>query len=273
MSMINMKKAILIVSILLMTGMASAASSDVPKASQTPGDTFYSLDKFSESLELTVAKFPVIGSSELEAKVRANHAAERVAEAQKMAENNRSDKVNELMAEYSKQTNLSVKSAKKANNTNLSERLEKVNNKHVEVLQDVQQKVPEQAQKGIQNAIENSQKNRKDLGLPEAAKDRGINGRPDRSNNMAENRKPDTSGAGKEKRLNNTPVDKIQNKTPEIEQNASRTTERTTNEINGAVDKQNPEDNRINDTEDAVKDTDSKITGEAIGKPSTPDLP
>lgn len=281
MSMINMQKAILLVSILMMVGMASAASSDVPKASQTPGDAFYLLDKFSESLELTVAKAPVIGNSEIEAKVRANHAAERLAEAQKLAENNKSEKVDSLMAEYSKQTNLSVRSAKKANNTNLSERLGNVSNNHVKVLQDVQKKVPEQAQKGIQKAIENSQKNQKELGLPKAASERGVTGRTDRPNNMAENRKPDTTGAGKSvnktvgetgERLNTSPIDNIQNKTPEIEQNTSGITEGTTDNLTGNIDEQNLDDNNINDT-DAVEDTESKITGEAVGKPSISELP
>ena len=191
--MINMQKAILLVSILMMVGMASAASPDVPKASQTPGNTFYFMDKFSESLELTVAKAPVIGSSELEAKVRANHAAERLAEAQKLAENNKSEKVDSLIAEYSKQTNLSIQSAKKAKNTNLSERLGNVSNNHVKALQEVQKKVPEQAQKGIQNAIDNSQKNRKELGLPEVAQNKGVNGRTDKPETAGQNRKPDTA--------------------------------------------------------------------------------
>lgn len=284
--MINMQKAILLVSILMMVGMTSAASSDVPKASQTPGDTFYFLDKFSESLELTVAKAPVIGSSELEAKVRANHAAERLAEAQKLAENNKSEKVDSLMAEYSKQTNLSIRSAKKANNTNLSKRLGNVSNNHVEVLQEVQKKVPQQAQKGIKNAIENSQKNQKELGLPEKAKNRGSKSRTDRSNKANENRKPDATDASKsvnktvgktERRLNKSPIDEIQNNTPELEEqnNSGKVaeTKEAADNITGSLDEQNPEYNKTNNTEDTVDDTASKITGEATGRPSTSSLP
>lgn len=279
--MINMKKAILLVSILMMVGMTSAASPDVPKATQTPGDTIYFLDKFSESLELTVARAPVLGSSELEAKVRANHAAERLAEAKKLAENNKSEKVDSLMAEYSRQTNLSVQSAKKVNNTNLSERLGNVSDNHIQTLQDVQKKVPEQAQKGIQKAIENSQKNQKELGLPETARNRGIKGRTDTSNNMAENRKPDTSRAGKsvnktldktERSLNKSPVNEFQNKTPEVEENNSNISGET-DDLAETNDKQNLEDNKTDDTEETVEETESKITGKAVGKPSTNNLP
>lgn len=280
MSIITMQKAILLVSIIMMVGMASAASSDVPKASQTPGDTFYFLDRFSESLELTVAKSPVIGSPELEAKVRANHAAERLAEAQKLARNNQSEKVDKLMVEYSKQTNLSVQSAKKANNTNLSERLRNVSNNHIKALQDVQQKVPEQAQKGIQNAIENSQKNQKELGLPEAAQNRGINGRTNKKLKDLPNQtgKSGNSDAGKtvnktvnrtQKQINKSPVDKIQNKTPDLEQNNSETVEEAADNLAETVDEQNLE----NDTEESRGYVEPQITGEATRKPSKPDLP
>lgn len=278
MSMITMQKTVLLVSILMMVGMASAASSDVPKASQTPGDMFYFLDRFSESLELTVARAPIIGSPELEAKVRANHAAERLAEAQKLAENNRTEKVDQLMADYSKQINLSVRSARKANNTNLSKKLGNVSNNHIEVLQNVQKKVPEQAQKGIQNAIENSQKHQKELGLPKATLDRGINGRTDKplKNLPNQSRKPgkavNKTADRIEKQINKSPVDEIQNKTPALEQDTSETVEKaeeTADDITETTDEQNLE----NDIEVAEEDVESRITGEAVRKPPTSDLP
>lgn len=249
--MIGMEKAIVLISILMMVGLVSGASSDVPKATQTPGDTFYFLDKFSESLELTVAKAPVIGSPELEAKVRANHAAERLAEARKLVDQNKTDRVDSLMAEYSRQTNLSIRSAEKANNTNLSQRLGNVSDNHIEVLQDVQSKVPEQAQKGIQNAIENSQKNRKELNLPEKAQKKGNvpENIPDQGR---ENVKPSN-----ERNLDNQPDrasnnsnissrQSFQNKTSNIEKNVS---ERNPDSVNENLDRQNQEEN-INNTED-----------------------
>lgn len=152
---------------LLVTGMVAAAPSEIMDPGQTPGDSFYFFDRFSESLELAVAQAPVIGSSELEAKVRANHAEERLSEARKMAEKNRSEEVEKLVKEYDRQSNLSIRSAKKANNTEITRKLDNISNKHVEVLQDVKEKVPEQAQKGIQKAIENSQRNRRELGVTE----------------------------------------------------------------------------------------------------------
>lgn len=274
MSMITMQKIVLLVSILMMAGVASAAPQDVPRASQTPGDAFYFLDRFSESLELAVAKAPVIGSSELEAKVRANHAAERLAEAQKLTENNKTDKVDKLMEDYSKQTNLSIRSAKKANNTNLTERLGNVSNNHVEVLQEVQKKVPEQAQKGIQKAIENSQKNQRELGLPEVAQDKG---KPGIDSDLPA-RKPNKTGKPeKPQKMVNKTLDKIQERTViHTEPTNNSVPEEPVKEVEESVENQNPEDSSIGETDETLEETvekGSSITGKAVEKPSTPELP
>ena len=100
------------------------------------------------------------------------------------------------MAEYSEQVNLSVRSANKANNTELKQRLGNVSNNHVEVLRDIEKKVPEQARKGIQNAIEKSQRNQRELGLPEPAQNRG---KPE----------PDTGNPGRFKRPSGKAPDQI----------------------------------------------------------------
>jgi len=154
---------------LILTGMAAAAPS-TPKPGATPGDLLYSFDRFSEGLELAVASAPVIGSNKLASKVRANHAAERLAEAQKLAEKNKTEKVDKLMKQYSQGMNRSIESARKASNSELSERLGNVSDNNVEVLKQVKDKVPPQAQKGIQNAIENSQRSREKLGKPPQAR-------------------------------------------------------------------------------------------------------
>lgn len=291
MSMIKMQKLALIVSILMMASMVSAAPSDLPKASQAPGDTFYFLDRFSDSLELAVAKAPIIGSPELEAKVRANHAAERLAEARKLAEQNRSDQVDKLMEEYIKQANLSAVSAKKANNTNLSKRLQNVSNNHVKVLQDVQRKVPEQAQKGIQNAIENSQKNQRELDIPDIAQKRG---KPRKDSDSAESSDklaetsaiPPVSNLAQkryaEKSNTTTPEDVIertQRLTEELKKTMPNQTNHSAQNLS-ATQKLEEAEETVNETEKTVEETvedDSKITGqavgEAIGKPSKSGLP
>ena len=267
-SMMKMQKTVFIVSILMMIGTVAAAPIDLTKSGQTPGDAFYVLDRFSESLELAVAKSP-LGSSELEAKVRANHAEERLAEARKLTAQNRSEEVEELMNEYSKQTNLSVKSAKKANNTELSRRLGNLSDKHVEVLRDVEKKVPEQAKKGIQTAIENSQKNQRDLGMPEVAKAKG---QPQSgSKNLTKPKE-----VGEKLKLPVAPdigkkVERSKNKTPETRLN------RTQN-LSSEPEKQVEEtprdlDETVEDSSEELMEESSKITGKAVGKPSISELP
>lgn len=167
----------IIAALVLVTGMAAAQPADLPRPGQTPGDLFYGLERTSESLELAVASAPIIGSDELAAKVRANHAAERLAEAKELAERNRTDKVEELMQEYSDQMNRSVQAAKKSGRPEFAQQLKNVSRDQVQVLEKVRDRVPGQARKGVDRAIESSQKNRQELDLPPQAK--GPKNRPE----------------------------------------------------------------------------------------------
>lgn len=153
----------LIIFSILMTGMVSAQSSVPSNPGFTPGDLFYGVEQASESLELAVAGAPIIGSDSLQAKVRANHAAERLAEAEKLAKENRSEAVEKLMDRYSNEINGSITSARKSNQTELVERLRNVTQDQEKVLEQVQQKVPESAKKGVGKAIKNSRRQQEKL--------------------------------------------------------------------------------------------------------------
>lgn len=144
--------------ILIPVGLSQQASNSfIPDPGFTPNNPFYSIDKVSERIELAVGSAPVIGSQELEAKIRANHAAERLAEAEKMMEKNRTEKAEKLFKKYSQQMN---KSEEKAGNaTKIKERLANVTERQTQKLKQIKQKVPEQARKGIQTAID-ANKNR-----------------------------------------------------------------------------------------------------------------
>jgi hypothetical protein len=171
------KLTTIITAMVLVTGMVAAQPADLPKPGQTPGDLFYGLERASESLELAVASAPVIGSKELAAKVRANHAAERLAEAKELAERNRTENVEKLMQEYSENMNRSVQVARESGQPEFAERLRNVSRDQVQVLERVRDRVPEQARKGIDRAIENSQRNQQELDLPPQAK--GPKNRPE----------------------------------------------------------------------------------------------
>lgn len=166
MNSVNTKIVSTILLVVLMAGTAAAQPSDIPGGGLTPDSIFYGLDQFSESMELAVASAPIIGSEELQSKVRANHAAERLAEAQLLADKNRTDKVEELMEKYREGMNRSFENAGKANRSELSERLRNVSKNQVKVLEEVKQKVPEPARKGIQNAIDNNRNLEKKLDRP-----------------------------------------------------------------------------------------------------------
>jgi hypothetical protein len=85
------------------------------------------------------------------------------------------------MQEYSNAMNRSVESARKANQPELANRLKNVSLQQVEVLKQVENRVPENARKGIQTAINNSRKHQKVLERP--ARERGTAARPDNSDN------------------------------------------------------------------------------------------
>ncbi|MFB6166694.1 MAG: DUF5667 domain-containing protein [Candidatus Nanohaloarchaea archaeon] len=204
--MIEMTKLHAMIAItVLLSGAAAAQPADIPAAGMTPGDLFYGLERASEALELAVASAPVIGSDELAAKVRANHAAERLAEARKLAEKNKTEKVEQLMDQYSRGMNRSVQTAKRSGKPEFVSRLKNVSSNQVKVLEQVKQQVPGPAKKGIENAIENSRKNQEELELPEQARKRPgtETGNRDRSRengiNISVGEKPSTGRPGKER--------------------------------------------------------------------------
>ena len=157
-----MRKTALIIAVLMVSSMAAAQPALV-NPGQLPGSPFYGLDRASESLELAVASAPFIGSESLKAKVQANIAEERLSEAQALQKMNRTEEADRLMQEYGQDMNRSIDSARKANQTRLTERLQNVTTKHIAVLRDVEKNAPAAAKKGLQNAIRNSQKQQEAL--------------------------------------------------------------------------------------------------------------
>lgn len=151
-----MKKTALIILAAVAVAGTVSAQPQLMDPGFTPGDFLYTFDRASEALELAVARAPVIGGPALEAKVRANHAEERLAEAGKLARKNRTEKVDKLMQDYTRSVNRSISSARQANRTVLAERLRNVTSGHIQVLEQVDRKVPGPARKGVRNAIEKS---------------------------------------------------------------------------------------------------------------------
>lgn len=161
------KTTAIILATFMFTGMAAADTPDIPAPGITPDSPLYALEKASERLELAVAQAPIIGSEQLEAKVRANHAAETLAEARAMAEKNNTEQVEKLMNRYSENMNRSMESAGSTNQTELKQRLRNITDNQNRALEELDDRVPEKARKGIQKAMENNRQNQEKLsGVP-----------------------------------------------------------------------------------------------------------
>ncbi len=154
-----MRKTILILALVILTGMVAAqpsGNSGLVKPGFVPGDLFYPVEQGVERLEVGLAS--VIGGPELRAKVMANNAEERLSEAQVLMERNRSDRAARMVEKYERTINQSRENARKSGNAEIEARIDNVSEKHLKVLEDVKRKVPEPAKAGIQRAIDNSRK-------------------------------------------------------------------------------------------------------------------
>lgn len=153
-----MKKTWLILSLLVLFTAAAVAQPSQNSTSTDPGlipgDIFYPVEQFAESLEVTVAG--LIGGPDFKAKAIANNAEESLAEASILAERNNSRKASEMAQNYYNQMNRSKNLVESSKNSNLSQELSNISRKNVERLEKVKEKVPHQARAGIENAIQNS---------------------------------------------------------------------------------------------------------------------
>lgn len=127
-----------------------------------PGDLFYPLENFAESLEVNLAG--LIGGSDFKAKAIANNAEESLNEASILADRNQSEKASEMAEKYYREINNSKKLAENSKDTRLSEKIDNVSSRNVQRLEKVKQKVPKEAREGIENAI---QKTGPERGKPE----------------------------------------------------------------------------------------------------------
>lgn len=154
----NMKKYFviaLLASIFIIPIVSSAAISD---AGLLPDSSFYFLKSWKESIQLFFTF-----NAENKAKQYLHLAEIRLAEYQKMLEKGKDDIAEKTLTKYQNQLNRALAKAEEIKQKgkdikDLSSQIEQVASKHLEVLQENLAKVPEQAKKGIENAIDNSKK-------------------------------------------------------------------------------------------------------------------
>lgn len=155
-----MKKFIFVIAfaLLFVTSTASAQTDDLPKAGLVPGNFFYVLDTLSEGIG-NVFTFGDVAKSER----YLNQASERLAEARELVDDDKMERAEKATERYQERLSKALEKAEKAqeNGKDTEEVLQKITDatsKHQEVLSEVLEKVPEEARKGIQNAMDKSQR-------------------------------------------------------------------------------------------------------------------
>ena len=139
----------------------SAQETKLPDPGLTPDSPFYFLETIAEG----IGTFFTFGDVK-KAERYTNLAAERLAEAQVLAEKGESELVEKTLARYEKQLNNSMARVEKAqakdkNAEKVVEAMVKVGQTthvHLDILAEVYEKVPEQAKSAVENAMEASLK-------------------------------------------------------------------------------------------------------------------
>lgn len=162
------KTAILLTIAILFSANVVAQDSSTDRSSSPrfiPGDLFYPVESFVEDLEVRIAG--LVGGPDFKSKAIANNADEALKEAKLLADNNRSSKAAKMAEKYSNLMNRSQSLASESRDRNLSEKLQNLSEKNVRTLKQVKKKLPEQARKGINKAINNSRDKNKAGNPPE----------------------------------------------------------------------------------------------------------
>lgn len=132
-----------------------------------PGDSFYGFKRMSESISLAMARAPIIGGPNKEARVLSKNADERLKEAQILFERNDTDRAQKALERYTESMGAAQKLAEASANNETRKIIADRARNNQEVLQRISQNVPEQARQGIQQALESSRKAQNSLRGPQ----------------------------------------------------------------------------------------------------------
>ncbi|MDI6640357.1 MAG: DUF5667 domain-containing protein, partial [Methanocellales archaeon] len=149
---------------LVMTFMpTSVAQAELPDPGTTPDSWLYGLDRAFESLQKAITRAP-----EARAKLALQLAQERLVEAREMAERGKPDLANEMAEDYEEELNQAMEHGEKiaelAKRGEVQELVARATSIHIDVLEGVLEKVPEQARPAIQRAI-NASKGGREISL------------------------------------------------------------------------------------------------------------
>ncbi len=144
--------------VLISSAVVLAETAPLPDAGLTPDSPFYFLKSWKEQIQL----FFTFGA-ENKANQYLHLAGVRLADYQKLVEKGKTEIAQKTLEKDRSQLNRALTKAEELKTNgedvkNITETIQQAISKHLEILQQNLEKVPEQARKGIENAIENSSK-------------------------------------------------------------------------------------------------------------------
>lgn len=257
-NLMNTRKKILAFALLAIILTASGAAQQNQSSSSVdpglvPGDLFYPVESFVEDLEVSVAGF--IGGEDFKAKAMANNAQEKLAEAEQLAEKNKSEKAAEMTEKYAEEMNRSRSIAEKNGNRNLSGQIDDISRKNVERLEEVRKKVPGKAGEKIEEAI-NRSKNKAGRRGPQ--KNPGNSPEKDKTQNSS-GQKPELPEGGRTDKKNTSGNENAGN----LSSNADKTLENRENDLNKTLNSSEPaiDDEESSENSQANKDSETPSSG------------
>lgn len=155
-----MKKAILAGLVVIMTGTAVSHSGGLPEAGSTPGSMMFALEEVQESVSL------MFTPDEEKPQKKIDFAEERLSEALKLAEKNRSERASKAMDMYKED----MESLKRESPEIVNETSEH----HMEILENLKRSLPESAHGGIQKAMDIP--NQKESGTQKGSEEADVEG-------------------------------------------------------------------------------------------------
>lgn len=141
----------------LLTGMVAGATSNANQAANagtTPGSVLYPLDQFGEDLQLALASAPVIGGPAKKAKVKANIAEERLAEARELVEEDRGEEAEDLVEDYQDQIEEAASLAEETGDEELEREFVQLAEENEDVLNTIRTSAPSSVAASIDEAID-----------------------------------------------------------------------------------------------------------------------
>ncbi|MEX0870041.1 MAG: DUF5667 domain-containing protein [Candidatus Spechtbacterales bacterium] len=151
-----MKKLIIFAAVfgLLAGGIgASAQTENLPEPGILPDSPFYLLTRFSEGIGMLFT----FGDTAKAGK-HLERAEKRLAEANALADQNKEKGLDKAMSLYQEHLNKALQKAEQAGNEDVIARVAEATSKHLAILEDVLERVPEQAQDAIERAMTASQR-------------------------------------------------------------------------------------------------------------------